>query len=98
MPRPRESDITEKEDHYELRDGPWIMKRCGTGKVLETLLEIGGGDELSEAQIKRVSGWAHPRRQMKSLRTEINAWSRYYEIQARGTSKGNCYRLVARAY
>jgi len=67
------------------KNGPWVDKQRGTGKVLTRLLFA--SRNMSLDTIGEISGWQNPKKCMRSLAAEIDAWTGYeIEIaQRRGT-------------
>ena len=60
------------------KGGPEIRKSTGQGRVLTALLEAEKGIILPE--IKRISSWKDPKRQMAVLSKEFNFWLLEHQV------------------
>ena len=88
-------DIINKGPYYALRnkDGLWVYKSGGRGKVLTHLLSH-QGQRVSLDQIAEISGWQNPLKQMREFAQILNVWLEDYHIQTEGEGRDRRYRLV----
>ncbi len=71
--------------------GPYILLKSGTGRALALLLSH-EGTMVDLETIARETQWKLPERGMIRLASEINTWSRYYQIDAGIDSSYGIYR------